>query len=314
MAGGRLGHRSVRPHRRRPNRFGPRWQPRYDSRMDPSGFKLRRGRSGMDILLLLKAVVLGIVEGATEFIPVSSTGHLIIVGDWLDFTGPLASTFHVFIQLGAILAIVWLYRATFVDVLRRAHREPGPRRFVRNIILGTIPAGIVGFLTYDWIMTHLFSPVTVAGALVVGGLIILLIEWWVPRARVDRVSDASAMLALGVGMAQILALFPGTSRSGATIMGAYAMGMSRTSATEFSFFLAVPIMVAATAYDLLAVWQEFTMETAIVFAVGFVVSFLAAVVVVKAFLRFVSNHTFRVFAWYRIALGALILAWYGFSW
>jgi undecaprenyl-diphosphatase len=264
----------------------------------------------VDIVLILKAVILGIVEGATEFIPVSSTGHLILVGDWLDFTGPLANTFHVFIQVGAICAIVWLYRATFFDVLKRAHREPGPRRFLRNIIIATIPAGLVGLALHETIM-GLFTPTIVATALIVGGVVILVIEAWGPRARFDRVSDTPALTALGVGLAQVLALIPGTSRSGATIMGAYALGMSRTAATEFSFFLAVPIMIAATGLDLLGVWGDLTAQDLAVFAVGFVVSFLTAVVVVKAFLRFVSNHSFRVFAWYRIALGVLILAWYG---
>jgi undecaprenyl-diphosphatase len=264
----------------------------------------------LDLVLILKAVILGIVEGATEFIPVSSTGHLILVADWLDFTGPLANTFHVFIQLGAILAIVWLYRATFLDVVKRAHREPGPRRFVVNVILGTIPAGVVGLLLHETIM-GLFTPTVVATALIIGGILILVIEGWGPRPRYNRVSDTPALTALWVGVAQILALIPGTSRSGATIMGAYALGMSRTAATEFSFFLAIPIMIAATMLDLRGAWQDFSSQDVVVFAVGFVVSFLAAVVVVKALLRFVSNHSFRVFAWYRIALGLIILAWYG---
>jgi undecaprenyl-diphosphatase len=264
----------------------------------------------MDLILVLKVVILGMVEGATEFIPVSSTGHLILVADWLGFTGPIANTFHVFIQLGAILAIVWLYRRMFMDVLVRVHRDPGPRRFARNLILGTIPAALVGLLAYDWIMEHLFTPVTVATALIIGGIIILIIEYWGPRVRFDRVSDTPARTAIGVGLAQILALIPGTSRSGATIMGAYALGMSRTAATEFSFFLAVPIMFAATALDLSRAWGEITPTDAGALGLGFVVSFFAAIVVVKAFLRFVSNHTFRVFAWYRIALGLVVLGYY----
>lgn len=264
----------------------------------------------MDLLLLIKIVILGIVEGATEFIPVSSTGHLILVGDWLGFTGSFANTFHVFVQLGAILAIVWLYRQTFVDVLSRAHREPGPRRFVLNIVLGTLPAALVGLLAYDWIMEHLFTPGTVAVALIVGGILILVIEAWAPRSRYGRVSDTPATTALGVGMAQILALIPGTSRSGATIMGAFALGMSRTAATEFSFFLAVPIMFAATALDLSRAWAEITPADALALGIGFVVAFFAALVVVKAFLRFVSNHSFRAFAWYRIVLGLILIGYY----
>jgi undecaprenyl-diphosphatase len=264
----------------------------------------------VDVVLILKAVVLGIVEGATEFLPVSSTGHLILVGDWLDFTGPLAATFHVVIQLGAILAIVWLYRRTLLDVLLRI-REPGPRRFVRNVVLGTIPAGLVGFIAYDWIMAHLFTPITVAAALIIGGVIILVIEACAPQSRYERVSDTPATTALGVGLAQMLALIPGTSRAGASIMGAYALGMSRTAATEFSFFLAVPIMLLASALDLWKVRAAFTADDVIIFGVGSVVSFLAAIVVVKALLRFISSHSFRVFAWYRIVLGLVVLAWYG---
>jgi undecaprenyl-diphosphatase len=264
----------------------------------------------MDLLLLIKVVILGIVEGATEFIPVSSTGHLILVGDWLGFTGPIANTFHVFIQLGAILAIVWLYRKTFIDVLMRVHREPGPRRFAVNIILGTVPAAVVGLLAYDWIMDNLFAPVTVAAALIVGGVLILAIEAWGPRSRFDRVSDTPYATALGVGLAQVLALIPGTSRSGATIMGAFALGMSRTAATEFSFFLAVPIMFAATALDLSRARADITPAGTLALGLGFVVSFFAALVVVKAFLRFVSNHSFRAFAWYRIVLGLVVLGYY----
>jgi undecaprenyl-diphosphatase len=264
----------------------------------------------MDLLLVLKVVILGIVEGATEFIPVSSTGHLILVADWLGFTGAAANTFHVFIQLGAILAIVWLYRRTFLDVLVRVHRDPGPRRFARNVVLGTIPAALVGLLAYDWIMEHLFVPVTVAAALIIGGVVILIIEGLGPRVRFDRVSDTPARTAIGVGFAQILALIPGTSRSGATIMGAYALGMSRTAATEFSFFLAVPIMFAATVLDLSRAWAEITPTDAAALGLGFVVSFFAAIVVVNAFLRFVSNHSFRVFAWYRIVLGLIVLIYY----
>jgi undecaprenyl-diphosphatase len=265
-------------------------------------------------LLLLRVVVLGIVEGATEFLPVSSTGHLILVADWIGFTGPIANTFHIFIQLGAILAIVWLYRRTFADVLLRARSHPGPRRFIINIIVGTLPAAAIGFLAYDWIMDNLFQPITVASALIIGGIIILLIEWWGPRSRFNRVSDTPIATALGVGLAQVVALIPVTSRSGATIMGAYALGLSRTAATEFSFFLAVPIMLAATVLDIAQVWRELTMNDVVVLGLGFVVSFFAAVVVVKALLRFVSNHSFRAFAWYRIVLGIIVIAWYGLSW
>jgi undecaprenyl-diphosphatase len=264
----------------------------------------------MDLYLFFVAVVLGIVEGATEFIPVSSTGHLIIVADWFGYTGRQATVFMVVIQLAAILAIVWLYRQTVVAVLGTAARDPSSRRFLINVIIGTIPAALVGFLAHDWIVTYLFGPVTVAGALMVGGIVILLIEWWCPPTRIEHVRDLPMRTALWIGLAQILALFPGVSRAGATIMGAYSLGLSRVAATEFSFFLAIPIMFAASGYELLDTWELMTPDDIWVLAVGFVVSFVTALVIVKAFLRFISQHTFRFFAWYRIALGILLLVYY----
>jgi len=261
---------------------------------------------------VLVAIILGIVEGATEFIPVSSTGHLILVSEWLAFTGRQADVFAVFIQLGAILAVVWLYRTTMSSALREARRSPVARRFLRNIVIGTIPAAAVGFLARDLIMTHLFDPLTVGGALVVGGIAIILIEWWGPRTPVESVDDVPTRTALGVGLAQVLALFPGVSRSAATIMGGYALGLTRRTATEFSFFLAIPIMLAASAYELLGAWTAMTPEDVLVLGVGFVTSFLAALVVVQALVRFVSMHTFKLFAWYRIGLGCALVVYYGF--
>jgi undecaprenyl-diphosphatase len=260
--------------------------------------------------LFFVAVILGILEGATEFIPVSSTGHLIVAQDLLGYTGRQATVFAVFIQLGAILAIVWLYRQTFIDVLARWRRDEGSRRFILNVVVATIPAVVVGFLAHDFITTHLFSPITVAGALIVGGFAILAIEAWEPPSHVHEVRDIPGRTALAIGLAQVLALFPGVSRAGATIMGAYSLGLSRTAATEFSFFLAVPIMIAAGGYELLDVREEMTAGDVGVLTVGFVVSFITALVVVKLFLRFVSKHSFRFFAWYRIVLGGVILLYY----
>jgi undecaprenyl-diphosphatase len=265
----------------------------------------------MTLYLFFVAVILGLIEGATEFIPVSSTGHLIVAQDMLGYTGPEANTFAVFIQLGAILAIVWLYRTTFVGAVASARRDEPSRRLVLNVVVATIPAVVVGLLARDFIMDHLFRPVTVAGALVVGGIIILLIEAWSPRTRIEHVRQLPGRTALAIGFAQVLALFPGVSRSGATIMGAYGLGLSRTAATEFSFFLAVPIMLAASAYELTGTWGEVTPAGIAMLAIGFVVSFISALVVVKLLLRFVARHSFRFFAWYRIALGALLLAYYG---
>ena len=257
--------------------------------------------------LLLKAALLGLVEGATEFIPVSSTGHLILASDWLGLVDERAKTFEIFIQLGAILAIVWIYRERLARSVRDARKDPGSRGFLLNLIVAFLPAALVGFLAHDWIKSKLFNPGVVALALIAGGVVILLIERWRPRSRVHDVGSIPLRLALGVGMAQVLALIPGTSRSGATIMGGYALGLSRTAATEFSFFLAIPTMLAATTYDLLKSWSVLAVTDIPMFAVGFIVSFVSAVIVVKAFLTYVSNHTFSVFAWYRIALGVVLL-------
>lgn len=257
--------------------------------------------------LLLKAAVLGLVEGATEFVPVSSTGHLIVVSDWLGLRDERAKTFDIFIQLGAILAIVWLYRARLTRAVLSARREPVSRRFLVNLLVGFLPAASVGFVAHDWIKARLFNPTVVAIALVLGGALILLIERWAPAPRINHVGDLPVPTAWGIGLAQVLSLIPGTSRSGATIMGGYVLGLSRMAATEFSFFLAIPVMLAATIYDLLKSWSILVPADAPVFAVGFLVSFVSAIVVVRAFLSYVSHHSFRIFAWYRIGFGVLVL-------
>jgi undecaprenyl-diphosphatase len=257
--------------------------------------------------LLLKAVVLGLVEGATEFVPVSSTGHLIVVGDWLGFTGESAKTFEIFIQLGAILAIIWLYRTRLLRAMRDASQDRPSRRFLGNLLIAFLPAAVVGFLAHDWIKARLFHPAVVACALIIGGILILVIEGWQPASRVRDVMEVPPRTAWGIGLAQVLSLIPGTSRSGATILGGYALGLSRTAATEFSFFLAIPVMLAATMYDLLRSWSTLVPADAPVFAVGFLVSFISALIVVRAFLSYVSHHSFSAFAWYRIGFGALIL-------
>jgi undecaprenyl-diphosphatase len=259
--------------------------------------------------LFLQAVILGLVEGATEFIPVSSTGHLIIVSEWLGRVDERTKTFDIFIQLGAILAIVWLYRTRLTRTLLAARHDPKSRQFVLNLAIAFLPAAVIGVMTYGWIKTHLFNTEIVASALVAGGALILLIERWRPPVRVQDVDGVTPPTALGIGLAQVLSLVPGTSRSGATIMGAYAIGLSRTAATEFSFFLAVPVMVAATSYDLLQSWDRLTRADLPFFAVGFIVSFVSALLVVKAFLSYVSHHSFTAFAWYRIVLGILLLLW-----
>jgi undecaprenyl-diphosphatase len=264
----------------------------------------------MDLILLLKAAVLGLVEGVTEFIPVSSTGHLIVAGELLSFTGERAKTFEIFIQLGAILAVVWLYRERFLLIARSLQRSPKSRAFVVNLALGFLPAAVVGLLAHRWIKAHLFTVPTVAGALVLGGLIILLIERTRPVERVATVEDLPPKLAFGVGMAQVLALFPGVSRAGATILGGYMLGLSRTAATEFSFFLAIPVMVAATLLDLVSSRGNLSVADIPLFAVGFAVSFLSALIVIRAFIGFVARRDFTPFAWYRIAAGSALLIWW----
>ncbi len=266
----------------------------------------------MDPILLLKAAILGLVEGATEFIPVSSTGHLILVQSWLGLEGdPKWNAFIIFIQLGAILAIVWLYRAKFIDVVRGLRSEPSARRLTLNLVIATIPAVIVGLPTEKWIEEHLFKPFPVALALVLGGVAILLIERLCKHATVDDVDDIPVKKALGVGVVQVLAiLFPGVSRSGATIMGGLTLGLSRKAATEFSFFLAIPAMLGASIVKMGDVADVMTGADVPIFAVGFVTAFVSALLVVRWLVGFVSRHTFTGFAWYRIVFGAILVVMY----
>ena len=265
----------------------------------------------MDPILLAKAAAMGVVEGATEFIPVSSTGHLIIAGDLLGFDRwHGADTFEIFIQLGAILAVVWLYRARISAVVRDAPRSEKARRLILNLVIAFLPAAIVGFLAHDFIKEKLFNPVTVAIALVIGGFVILAIEAWHRRVVTETVDDVRPKEALGVGLAQLLSLIPGTSRSGATIMGGVSLGLSRVAATEFSFFLAIPVMFAATLYDLWKSRHGLVGGDAPVFAVGFIVSFVSALLVIRWLIRFVAHNSFRGFAWYRIVFGLLLLVFY----
>jgi undecaprenyl-diphosphatase len=261
--------------------------------------------------LLVDAIILGLVEGATEFIPVSSNGHLIIAGEWLGQTDARAKTFDIFIQLGAILAIVWLYRRRLTEAVLGTRTDARSRRLLVNLAVAFLPAAIVGFLIHDWIKERLFNPVVVAAALVVGGIVILLVERWKRPVRIADVGDLPPRTALGIGLAQVLSLIPGTSRSGATIIGGYVLGLSRTAATEFSFFLAIPVMFAATLYDLLKSLDTLSASDAPFFAVGFLVAFLSALVVVKGFLTYVSRHSFEAFAWYRIVFGLAVLWWAG---
>jgi undecaprenyl-diphosphatase len=264
----------------------------------------------LDILLLFKALILGLVEAASEFLPISSTGHLIIVGDFLNFTGPRAETFQIFIQLGAILAVVWIYRERLLNVALNLDRDPKAQRLALNLMIAFVPAAVLGLLLHKHIVHYLFNPVTVAGALIVGGIAILLIERYAKASRVQAVDDMSWKDALIVGIAQSLALFPGVSRSGATIMGGMLGGLSRFAATEFSFFLAIPIMFAATFYSLYKEWRLLTLADVPMFAVGFIAAFLGGLVVVRFLLAYVGQHSFVPFAWYRIVFGGLLLLYF----
>lgn len=266
----------------------------------------------MDLLLWLKAAILGLVEGATEFIPVSSTGHLIIAQNLLGFTGPTANAFVIFIQLGAILAVVWLYWRKFLDLLLNFWKPGQARQLVLNLVIATIPAVVIGLPTDDWIEAHLFKPLPVAAALIAGGIAIIILERRRHTAKVATLDDIPWKLALGVGLIQVLSiLWPGVSRSGATIMGGLALGLSRVAATEFSFFLAVPAMIGASMLKLYGVRDQVGAGDLPVFAIGFVVAFVSALVVIKGLLAFVARRSFVPFGWYRIAVGAAVVAAYG---
>lgn len=269
----------------------------------------------MDTLLLIKALIMGIVEGLTEFLPVSSTGHLILAGSLLNFLDKeKRDVFEIFIQMGAMLAVVWEYRSKFFNIAVRVPVDASARRFVGNVLVAFMPAAVLGLLFSHRIKEWLFHPVPVAIAFIVGGFIIL---WAEKRQHVAMIASADDMQwrdALKVGFAQCLALLPGTSRSGATIIGGLFFGLSRRAATEFSFFLAVPTLSAASLYSMWKVRALLTTADIDVFAVGFVASFIAAFVMVRALLRFIATHTFVAFAWYRIAFGLLILATAHFGW
>lgn len=261
----------------------------------------------MDTTLLLKAAILGIVEGLTEFLPISSTGHLIILGDLLDYNDETSKVFKIVIQLGAILAVCWDYRVRLMKMVVGLPGDPVAQRFAAMLFIGFLPAAVLGLMFYFTIKTLLFNPITVATALIVGGFIILYMEKRAYHPRLNSMDEMRWPDALKVGFAQALAMIPGTSRSGATIMGGLIFGLSRKAAAEFSFFLAIPTMFAATVYDLCRNWALLHANDMPVFAVGFAASFIAAMWAVKSFIRFISNHTFVVFAWYRIVFGLVVL-------
>lgn len=255
----------------------------------------------------MKAAILGVVEGLTEFLPVSSTGHLIIAGDLLDFNDQRARVFEIAIQLAAILAVVWEYRVKIAEVLLGLPSQPQSRRFALNVVIAFLPSAVLGLMFAGHIKTYLFNPLTVATAFIVGGLLILWAERRDHRVKVYSIDDMTWRDALKVGFAQSLALIPGTSRSGATIIGGLFFGLERRVATEFSFFLAIPTMFAATFYDVYKHRAVLSLDDVPLFLVGGVTSFVSAFLAVRGLLRYISRHDFTLFAWYRIAFGILVL-------
>jgi undecaprenyl-diphosphatase len=262
----------------------------------------------MDLTLIWKTVLIGVVEGLTEFLPVSSTGHIILAEEVLHFQGPPGKVFEIVIQLGAILAVCVLYRAKiFSTVTGVVRREPIALRFAAAVIVAFLPAAVVGVAAHKYIKALLDKPAVVATALIAGGIAILLIERFALRPRIKSVDEIDLKTALFVGVCQCLAMVPGVSRSGATIMGARVFRVDRATAAEFSFFLAIPTMIGAAVYDLYKNWSTLDWHGSGLIALGFVVAFLSALVVVAAFVRFISRHGFAVFAWYRIVIGAVAL-------
>lgn len=262
----------------------------------------------IDPTLLLHALILGLVEGVTEFLPISSTGHLILAGQLLGFNGEKEKVFMIAIQLAAIFAVVWEYRARLGHVAATLRTEPASRRLAINLMAGFLPAAVLGLLFYKEIKAYLFNPIVVASALVIGGVLILWAERRKHVITAETVDDLTWRRALAVGFAQALAMIPGTSRSGATIIGGLFLGMSRKAAAEFSFFLAIPTMFAATAYDLYKNWRLFDVNDVPLFVVGGVAAFVSALIAVRTLIQFVSRHDYTVFAWYRIVFGGVVLA------
>ena len=275
--------------------------------------------TAVDPILLVKAAIMGVVEGLTEFLPISSTGHLILAGSLLKFTGESVKVFEIAIQTGAMFAVVWEYRQRLLSTVRGVRSDPVAQRFALNVLIAFIPAVVLGLAFGKMVKDYLFHPVPVALAFVVGGFIILWVErrhrarfgdrdiQGQRRARVETVDDMTPLDALKVGLVQCLALVPGTSRSGATIIGAMVFGFSRKAATEFSFYLGIPTLMGAGAYSVLKNRELLSMTDLPIFAVGTITAFFSALLCIRWLIRYVSTHDFTVFAWYRIVFGGLVL-------
>jgi undecaprenyl-diphosphatase len=274
----------------------------------------------MDITLALalKAIIMGLVEGFTEFLPISSTGHLILAGSLLDFTDEKAKVFEIVIQAGAIMAVCWEYRARIASVLGGLTSDPKARKFMLNLIVAFLPLALLGLAFGKMIKSVLFKPVPVALAFIIGGIVILWVErrnkLHPPAQRVETVDDMTLLDAFKVGCAQAMALIPGTSRSGATIIGAMMFGLPRKAATEFSFFLAIPTLLLATAYSLVKERELLSMADLPMFGIGSIAAFISAFLCVRWLLRYISTHDFTVFAWYRIVFGIVVLASSHYGW
>ena len=272
----------------------------------------------MDFMLLLKAAVMGVVEGLTEFLPISSTGHLILAGALLGFDDEKAKVFDIAIQTGAIFAVIIVYWQKISSTVVALPTQRLARRFVLNVFIAFVPAVVLGLLFGNAIKAHLFTPTVVASSFIIGGFIILWVEGWGRKplheghpddhARIVNVESMTPMDALKVGLVQCLAMVPGTSRSGATIIGGMLLGMSRKAATDFSFYLAIPTLIGAGAYSLYKERALLSMADVPMFSVGLVFSFLSAWLCVRWLLRYIATHSFVVFAWYRIAFGIVVLA------
>lgn len=268
----------------------------------------------MDITALLHALILGLVEGLTEFLPISSTGHLILVGDLLHFNTEKGKLFEIVIQSGAILAVCWEYRAKIGGVMRGLFSDKAAQRFAINLFIAFIPTVVLGLLFGKAVKAHLFNAVSVATAFIAGAFIILWAERREHTVRIHSVDELSWRDALKLGIAQTFALIPGTSRSGATIVGGLFFGLSRKAATEFSFFLAIPTLFAATGYDLYKTRGLLSFDDLGMFAMGFVAAFVSAFLAVRGLLRYITHHDFTAFAWYRIVFGVAVLVTAHFSW
>jgi undecaprenyl-diphosphatase len=280
---------------------------------------LSKAQRTVDAILLLKAAIMGVVEGLTEFLPISSTGHLILAASLLNFTGEKIKVFEIAIQTGAMFAVIWEYRERLKRTVTGITHDPVAQRFARNVLVAFIPAVVLGLALGKIVKEKLFHPVPVATAFIVGGFIILWVEarhrrkfgamdlQGSRRARVETVDDMSALDALKVGLVQCLALIPGTSRSGATIIGAMLFGFSRKCATEFSFYLGIPTLMGAGAYSVLKNRELLSMADLPLFGVGLVFAFFSALLCIRWLIRYVSTHDFTVFAWYRIVFGGVVL-------